>query len=126
MTNTQSTDLLTLTANIVAAYVRYNGVRSGELSDVIVSVHSALANKQPVPQVKPVPAVDPQNSVFPDYIVSLEDGRKVKLLKLHLNRLGMTPEQYRAKWELPITYPMVAPNYSKRRSQLSKISRTWL
>ena len=73
----------------------------------------------PVPEAA-TPAVNPKRSVFPDYIVSLEDGRKFKSMKRHLGLLGLTPEEYRAKWNLPRDYPMVAPNYAAKRSELAR------
>ena len=126
MTDTNRADLVALTADIVAAYVRYNAVLSGDLADLIVDIHSALAkneNAKTAPDIERVPAVDPRRSVFPDYIISLEDGQRFKLLRSHLRLLGMTPEQYRAKWGLPTTYPMVAPNYAAHRSNLAKLAR---
>ncbi|RVA54277.1 transcriptional regulator [Mesorhizobium sp. M7A.F.Ca.US.001.01.1.1] len=117
------TDLLGLTADIVAAYVQNNATPVAGLPDLIVSVNSALSGLiQPVPPPPPVltPAVNPKKSVFPDYIVSLEDGRKFKSMKRHLGLLGMTPDQYRAKWGLAKDYPMVAPSYAAQRSALAK------
>jgi predicted transcriptional regulator len=86
-------------------------------------VHAALSGiGGPVaPSIEPqIPAVNPKKSVFPDYIVSLEDGRKFKSMKRHLGLLGLTPDQYRAKWSLSHDYPMVAPNYAAQRSALAK------
>lgn len=114
---------LELTADIVSAYVSNNPVPASELASLIVSVNAALSGLgQPVEAEAPVltPAVNPKKSVFPDYIVSLEDGRKFKSMKRHLGLLGMTPEEYRIKWKLPHDYPMVAPNYAATRSVLAK------
>lgn len=114
---------LELTADIVSAYVSNNPVPASELGSLIVSVNAALSGLgQPVEAEAPVltPAVNPKKSVFPDYIVSLEDGRKFKSMKRHLGLLGMTPDEYRAKWQLPHDYPMVAPNYAAARSALAK------
>jgi predicted transcriptional regulator len=114
---------LELTADIVSAYVSNNPVPASELASLIVSVNAALSGLgQPVEAEAPVltPAVNPKKSVFPDYIVSLEDGRKFKSMKRHLGLLGMTPDEYRAKWKLPHDYPMVAPNYAAARSALAK------
>jgi len=117
-----SEELLTgLTAEIVSAYVANNAVQAGNLPELIASVHSAVmglgAPSAPEP---PAPAVNPKRSVFPDYIVSLEDGRKFKSMKRHVGLLGLTPDEYRAKWGLPRNYPMVAPNYAAARSELAK------
>ena len=118
-------DLVQLTADIVSAYVSNNKVDTGELSQLIESVHLALARAPAAaaePEQKPlVPAVPIRRSITPDYIVSLEDGRKFKSLKRHLQgTYGMTPDEYRTKWGLPRDYPMVAPNYAKARSELAK------
>ncbi|WP_348625878.1 MucR family transcriptional regulator [Mesorhizobium sp. L2C066B000] len=87
------------------------------LPDLIASVHTSLSNlasgKIAPPAEPKAPAVNPRKSVFPDYIISLEDGRKFRSMKRHLGLLGMTPDDYRTKWNLPHDYPMVAPNYSK-------------
>jgi predicted transcriptional regulator len=118
-----STDLLGLTADIVAAYIQNNATPMAGLPDLIASVNSALSGLvQPVAAPTPAltPAVNPKKSVFPDYIVSLEDGRKFKSMKRHLGLLGMTPDQYRAKWGLARDYPMVAPSYAAQRSVLAK------
>jgi predicted transcriptional regulator len=115
--------LIELTADLVAAYVSNNPLPVAALPDLISSVHASLAGLTgPVePPAEPRnPAVNPKKSVFPDYIVSLEDGRRFKSLRRHLGTLGMTPDQYRAKWSLPGDYPMVAPNYSATRSALAK------
>jgi predicted transcriptional regulator len=118
-------DLVQLTADIVSAYVSNNAVDAGALSKLIEDVHLALVRAPAAaaePEQKPlVPAVPIRKSVTPDYIVSLEDGRKFKSLKRHLQgTYGMTPDEYRAKWGLPRDYPMVAPNYAKARSDLAK------
>ena len=115
---------LELTASIVSAYVSKNSVPMSNLGDLVSSVHSSLQKLGPTvepEQVQAVPAVPVKKSVTPDYIISLEDGRKFKSLKRHLStHYGMTPEQYRAKWSLPADYPMVAPNYAATRSALAK------
>ena len=115
-------------AGIVTAYVSYNNVASIELPKLIADVHAALrslargeAPEQPA-EARPVPAVPIKKSVTPDYLISLEDGKKFKSLRRHLATLGMTPDQYRAKWGLPSDYPMVAPNFAAARSQLAKQS----
>ena len=115
--------LLTLTADIVSAHVSHNSVASSDLPDLISKVYGALGDLgKPVEVVAPVhePAVSIRNSVKPDYIVSLEDGKKLKMLKRHLmTHFQMTPAEYRAKWKLPADYPMVAPNYAKQRKELA-------
>lgn len=118
-------ELVQLTADIVSAYVSNNSVDAGALSKLIEDVHMALVRAPAAaaePEQKPlVPAVPVRKSVTPDYIISLEDGRKFKSLKRHLQgTYGMTPDEYRAKWGLPRDYPMVAPNYAKARSDLAK------
>lgn len=118
-----STELLTLTTQIVAAHVRRNSVSPSDVPGFIRSVHEAFAEAgQPIPEEpKQVPAVSIKKSVQPDYIVCLEDGKKLKMLKRHLmTAFGMTPEQYREKWGLSSDYPMVAPNYAEQRSKLAK------
>ncbi|MER9296554.1 MucR family transcriptional regulator [Mesorhizobium sp. M0621] len=116
-------ELAELTADVVAAYVSNNPVPVGELPGLIASIHASLCGLSHLiapPAAELVPAVNPKKSVFPDYIVSLEDGRKFKSMKRHLGLLGMTPDAYRAKWSLPRDYPMVAPTYAAQRSQLAK------
>ncbi len=116
--------LVTLTADIVAAHVSNNSISVADVPDLIRNVHGALAGLgdglQP-PEIRPEPAVSVRASVKPDYIVCLEDGKKLKMLKRHLmTHYGMTPEQYRQKWSLPADYPMVAPNYAEQRRSLAK------
>jgi len=117
--------LIELTADVVAAYVSNNPVPVGELPSLIADVHAALGrvgstSEQP-PVDKQKPAVNPKRSVHDDYIVCLEDGKKLKSLKRHLmTHYGLTPDQYREKWGLEATYPMVAPNYASARSALAK------
>ncbi len=116
--------LITLTADIVAAHVSNNSVAVSDLPVLIANVHKALAGLGgPViePEVKQEPAVSIRASIKPDFIVCLEDGKKLKMLKRHLmTHYQMTPEQYRAKWNLPADYPMVAPNYAEQRRTLAK------
>lgn len=123
--NTKSiSQLIELTADIVSAYVSNNAVPVASLSELIESVNSSLSRigKPTEPEKQPqVPAVNPKRSVFPDYIVSLEDGKKFKSLKRHLSvHYGLTPDEYREKWGLPKDYPMVAPNYAAVRSEMAK------
>ena len=118
-------NLIELTAEIVSAYVSNNNIDSGELSDLISEVHSALhrtAAGAPEPEPEPLkPAVTVRKSVTPDFIVCLEDGKKFKSLKRHLRtHYDLTPDEYREKWGLPSDYPMVAPNYATARSSLAK------
>jgi len=117
-------DLLRMTAEIVAAYAGNHPLPSSELTNVIRTVHGSLSNLNggvPGPADAPSPAVPVRRSVTPDYIVCLEDGKKLKMLKRHLRTsYNMTPEDYRTKWGLPADYPMVAPNYAKRRSDFAK------
>ena len=116
-------NLITLTADIVSAHVEHNQVAVGDLPGLISKVHAALAGLgQPgaAPVVEQAPAVPIRQSVKPDYIVCLEDGKKMKMLKRHLRvAYGMSPADYRARWKLPADYPMVAPNYAEQRRGLA-------
>lgn len=116
--------LITLTSDIVAAHVSNNSVTVDELSVLINNVYGALAGlgaPAPAAETPPEPAVSIRASVKPDHIVCLEDGKKLKMLKRHLmTHYNMTPEQYRARWNLPADYPMVAPNYAEKRRELAK------
>jgi predicted transcriptional regulator len=117
------TELLELTTEIVAAHVGNNAVPAAELPNLIQEIYRTLASVGTSATVaeKPKPAVPVKKSVFPDYIVCLEDGKKLKMLKRHLKTAyDMTPEEYRDRWGLPSDYPMVAPNYAARRSNLAK------
>jgi predicted transcriptional regulator len=121
---TPSKELLSLTTEIVAAHVSNNTVPLGELPTLIEQVYRSLATigiEAPSAPERPTPAVPVKKSVTPDYIVCLEDGKKLKMLKRHLKTAyDMTPEQYRERWGLPADYPMVAPNYARQRSKLAK------
>lgn len=117
--------LIELTADVVAAYVSNNSVAAGELPGLIAEIHAALGRLErpgEAPQAeKPRPAVNPKRSIQDDYLICLEDGKKFKSLKRHLmTHYNMTPEQYREKWGLDPSYPMVAPAYAAARSQLAK------
>ncbi|WP_257544717.1 MucR family transcriptional regulator [Sphingopyxis sp. DBS4] len=115
--------LVTLTADIVAAHVSNNSVAISDIPLVIRSVHDALAGlgQTAEPEVKQEPAVSIRSSVKPDYIVCLEDGKKLKMLRRHLmTHYNMTPDDYRAKWNLPKDYPMTAPAYAEKRRALAK------
>jgi predicted transcriptional regulator len=111
-----------LTGDIVSAYVTTNNIQRSELPGLIADVHMALTNlgKPALESVKAEPPVPIKQTIKPDYIVSLEDGRRYKSMKRHLSSRGITPVQYREKWGLRPDYPMVAPNYSKARSELAK------
>jgi len=121
---TTGDDLLTLTADIVSSHVANNTVAVSDLPNLIENVYSALSRLGSAPvkiESKQEPAVSVRSSVKPDYIICLEDGKKLKMLKRHLmTHYNMTPEQYRTKWNLPADYPMVAPNYANQRRQLAK------
>ena len=121
--NHTHTQLLGLTVQIVAAHVSHNSIQPEALLTLIQSVYRTLANTgaEVVEPEKPQPAVPVRRSVFPDYIVCLEDGKKLKMLKRHLTTsYNMTPDAYRQRWGLPPDYPMVAPNYAEQRSSLAK------
>jgi predicted transcriptional regulator len=118
-------DVMTLTADIVSSFVSGNKIAVADLPEFIVQIHAALstmATSQSEPEPQNLePAVPIKNSVKPDYIVCLEDGKKFKSLKRHLrSSFNMTPEDYRRKWGLKHDYPMVAPNYAAQRSELAK------
>ncbi|TIO39497.1 MAG: transcriptional regulator [Mesorhizobium sp.] len=119
-------DFTRLTADIVSAYVSNNAVPAAQLPELIASVDATvrgLGGTASKPAEVPVPAVNPKKSIFPDFIICLEDGKKFKSLKRHLaTDFDLTPEAYREKWGLPADYPMVAPNYSEKRSALAKAS----
>ena len=116
--------LLTLTADIVAAHVSNNSVAVNDLPSLIQNVHAALtgiSGTSAAPEQKPEPKVSIRSSVKPDYIVCLEDGKRLKMLKRHLmTHYNMTPDKYRQKWGLSPDYPMVAPNYAEQRRTLAK------
>ncbi|QQV78406.1 MucR family transcriptional regulator [Sphingomonas aliaeris] len=116
--------LIALTADIVAAHVSNNSVAVADLPVLISNVHGALTglgSPTEQPELRQEPAVSVRSSIKPDFIVCLEDGKKLKMLKRHLmTHYQMTPEQYRAKWNLPADYPMVAPNYAEQRRTLAK------
>ena len=122
---TNLTEVTTLTAEIVGAYVRHHSVSASDLPGLIATVGKELAGLGQEPaepeEEKPTPAVSIRKSVTPDYIVCLEDGKKLKMLKRHLQtRYNMTPEEYRSRWGLKDDYPMVAPSYAAQRSTLAK------
>lgn len=119
------TVLAELTADVVSAYVSNNPVSTVDLPNLIGEVHAALAKLRtsaaPAPVEKAKPAVSPKKSVFDDYIICLEDGKKFKSLKRHLRtHYNLSPEEYREKWGLSADYPMVAPSYAQARSKLAR------
>jgi len=120
----QKIDYLSLTSEMVSAYVSGNELAAEKLPSLIEAVFkavAALADGNGMPGERPQPAVSPKKSVFPDYIICLEDGKKLKMLKRHLKTsYNLTPDEYRIRWGLSHDYPMVAPNYAERRSVLAK------
>jgi predicted transcriptional regulator len=122
--NVDTAELLALTTDIVSSHVSNNGVPVSELPQLIRQVYATLAAlgkaSEPIAD-RPEPAVPIRKSVTPDFIICLEDGKKLKMLKRHLKTAyDMTPEQYRERWGLPSTYPMVAPRYAEQRRELAK------
>ncbi len=119
-----SGDLLRMTSEVVAAYVRNNPLATTDLPGVINAIHGSLTDLNEGGTggaAPPKPVVPIRRSVTPDYIICLEDGKKLKMLKRHIRTsYNMTPDEYRAKWQLGPDYPMVAPNYAKRRSEFAK------
>ena len=118
-------DMLRMTTDVVAAYVARNDIAANHIQDVINTVYSSLRNiENPQNETKSEPqkpAVSIKKSIQPDYLICLEDGKKLKMLKRHLRTMyNMTPDEYRAKWGLPPEYPMVAENYATQRSNFAK------
>ena len=118
-------ELLRMTTEVAAAYVSNNNLPSTQLPDVIKTIHESLAalsgGRVAAAAEPPTPAVPIKKSITPDYIVCLEDGKKLKMLKRHLrSTYNMTPDEYRHRWGLPADYPMVAPNYAAQRSAFAK------
>ncbi|MEP1142245.1 MAG: MucR family transcriptional regulator [Henriciella sp.] len=124
MTSHSNAELLEMTTDIVSSFVANNPVPANGLPDLLKSVHEAvveLASDKPVAPPRPDPAVPISKSITPDHIICLEDGRKLKMLKRYLrSRYDLNPDEYRARWGLPSDYPMVAPNYAKKRSAFAK------
>ena len=123
--NQPHADVLQMTTQVVAAYVGHNSVGEAQIPDVIKSVYASLAglngHTELAAKAKQKPAVPVKKSITPDYLICLEDGKKLKMLKRHLRTAyGLSPEDYRAKWGLGSDYPMVAPNYAKQRSAFAK------
>lgn len=117
-------ELLAYTTEIASAYFSNNTVATSEIPGVIEQVYKTLSgveNDNIIPADRPQPAVPIKRSIMPDYIICLEDGKKLKMLKRHLKTAyDMSPDEYRERWGLPADYPMVAPNYARQRSQLAK------
>ena len=123
--NIEQVDVLRMAVDIVSAYVSNNTVPASQVPDVINTVYTSLTTLEgrsaESSAEPPKPAVSIRRSINPDYIVCLEDGKKLKMLKRHLRAAyNMTPDEYRAKWGLPADYPMVAPNYAAQRSDFAK------
>jgi predicted transcriptional regulator len=123
--SSKNNDLIQMTAAVVTAFVANNSVVRQDIPSLIENVHKAFAAIQNGPKdikiAEPLqPRLPIKKTITPDYLISLEDGRQYRTLKRHLRTVGLTPEQYRKKWGLPADYPMVAPSYSDRRSQLAK------
>jgi predicted transcriptional regulator len=119
----ENAEILELTTEIVASYVSNNTVANGDLAGIIHDVYRAMTSlgTSVSSAERPKPVVPVKKSVMPDYIICLEDGKKLKMLKRHLKTAyNMSPEDYRERWGLPADYPMVAPNYAKHRSSLAK------
>jgi len=120
-TKENDTNLLEVTSRIVAAHVSNNAVQAADLPELISGVHEALARLGQEPASGLAPAVPVADSIKTEYIICLEDGKRLKTLKRHLRAaFGMSPEEYRAKWQLPPDYPMVAQTYSEQRRKLAK------
>jgi predicted transcriptional regulator len=123
MSQNSSPNYLELTADLVSAYVSHNALPASDLPSLIDAVHTTLrqvSSKAEQPTEKPKPPVPIRKSITPDYLISLEDGKPYRSLTRHLAKRGLTPDAYRRKWGLAPTYPMVAPGYSKRRSELAR------
>ena len=123
--NPSHDEILSMTTQIVSAYVSHNNLSGSEIPEVIRSVYATLnaqkSGEAAATQAPKKPAVTIRKSITPDFIICLEDGKKLKMLKRHLRTTyGLTPEEYRAKWGLPADYPMVAPSYAAQRSAFAK------
>jgi len=125
--NLPTSDHVEIAGAIVAAYVSKNAISPADLPKLITDVYQAITGlgqaPAEVPEIELKPMVSVRRSITPDYLICLDDGKRFKSLKRHLATLGMTPEQYRTKWQLPHDYPMVAPNYSETRSALALSNR---
>ena len=117
--------LIEMTAEVVAAYITKNHVRAAELPELISTIHASLAGMGSVPELAAAPAkleppVSIKKSLTDDHLISMEDGKRYVSLKRHLAKHGLTPAEYRAKWNLPHDYPMVSPAYARKRSELAR------
>ena len=120
-----NSDILEMTTEIVSSYVNGNEIRAENLSDIIRSIHKSLVTLSSddfeKPTDKPKAAVSLAKSITEDFLIGLEDGKKLKMLKRYLrSKYNLSPEEYRRRWNLPADYPMVAPNYAKRRSEFAR------
>ncbi len=127
MPDLDPTALIEMTAEVVASYVTKNHVRASELPDLISTIHASLAGMGSASDATPetaklTPPVSIKKSVTDDYLISFEDGKRYISLKRHLSTRGLTPDEYRTKWDLPADYPMVTANHSARRSEMAKIN----
>ena len=125
MSEAETAALIEMTAEVVAAYVTKNHIRAAELPELITTVHASLSGMGSAPEPVVVPAkleppVSIKKSLTDDYLISMEDGKRYVSLKRHLAKHGLTPAEYRAKWNLPHDYPMTSPAYSRQRSELAK------
>lgn len=123
--NAPKDNVMKMAVDIVSAYVSNNPLPSAQITEVIRTVYGTLESLSgaatEVREEAPKPAVPVKKSVTPDYLICLEDGKKLKMLKRHLRtNYGMTPDEYKAKWGLPADYPIVAPNYASQRSEFAK------
>jgi predicted transcriptional regulator len=122
--NVDPSALVEMTVDLVSSYVANNSVNARDLPELIATVHASMSSlgvPAPAPEPeKQLPAISIKKSMTDDYLISLEDGKRYKSLKRHLSGKGLSPDQYRQKWGLPSTYPMVAPAYAKQRSELAR------
>ena len=119
-----NSNTIDLTVQIMTAYLKNNSVKADEIANLLSTIYSALEqlkNTSKLGEKDLTPAVPIKKSITPDYLICLEDGKKLKMLKRHIfTSFGLSPKEYREKWSLPPDYPMVAPNYAKRRSSFAK------
>ena len=125
MSEAETATLIELTVELVGSYVTRNHVRATELPKLISTIYGSLTGMGTAPEIEPesaklTPPVSIKKSVTDEYLVSMEDGKPYQALKRHLSKLGMTPAEYRAKWGVPVNYPMVSPAYARKRSELAK------
>ncbi len=125
MSETENVTLIEMTVDVIAAYISNNHIRATELPELISTVHASLTGMGSAPMAEPepgklVPHVSIRKSITDDYLISQENGQRYQSLKKHLTKHGLTPEQYRTKWGLPVDYPMIAPAYARERSKMAK------